>query len=70
MLKQYLPFFKAGAIKTINYRFNTFTWLVISVLQIVCIIFLWIGVYSSSPLGGDSVINGFTFKEIDRKSVV
>ena len=64
MLKQYLPFFKAGAIKTINYRFNTFTWLLISVLQIVCIIFLWIGVYSSSPSGGDSVINGFTFKEM------
>lgn len=61
MLRRYRPFFRAGAMETVAYRFNIFGWLIVSALQIVCVFFLWIGVYANSP---DSVINGFTLPEM------
>lgn len=64
MFKRYKPFFRAGAMDCLAYKFNMLGWLVVSVLQVACIFFLWIGVYKSSPNGMDSVINGFTFKEM------
>lgn len=64
MLKKYKPFFRAGAMETLAYKFNIFGWLVVSALQVMCLIFLWIGVYNYSEAGVDSVINGFTLKEI------
>ncbi len=64
MFKRYKPFFRAGAMDCLAYKFNMLGWLVVSVLQVACIFFLWIGVYKSSPNGVDSVINGFTFKEM------
>lgn len=64
MFRKYKPFFRAGAMESLAYKFSMFTWLLVSALQIACIFFLWIGVYKSSPDGVDSVINGFTFKEM------
>lgn len=64
MFKRYKPFFRAGAMDCLAYKFNILGWLVVSVLQVACIFFLWIGVYKSSPDGINSVINGFTFKEM------
>lgn len=64
MLKKYLPFFKAGAMDLLAFKFSIFTWLLISSFQIICVIFLWLAVYNSSPNGLDSIINGFKFNEI------
>ncbi len=64
MLKKYLPFFKAGAMDLLAFKFSIFTWLLISSFQIICVIFLWLAVYKSSPDGLNSIINGFKFNEI------
>ena len=64
MFKKYLPFFKASSMDLMAFKFNILIWLVISALQVVCVVCLWIGVYQSSINGVDSVINGFTFKEM------
>ncbi len=64
MLRKYKPFLKAGAMSAFAFRGAIFTWLGISALQIACVVFLWIAVYKNSPDGVDSVINGFTFKEM------
>lgn len=64
MLKRYLPFYKAGAINTMAYKFNLFIWLIVSVFEVACVVFLWFAVYSNSPDGMDSVINGYSFKEM------
>ncbi len=64
MFRRYKPFFRAGAMDCLAYKGAMFGWLVVSALEIICIFFLWIGVYKSSPNGVDSVINGFTFKEM------
>ena len=64
MLKKYKPFFRAGAMDLMAYKFNLFTWLFVSVFEVAIVIFLWIAVYKNSSNGLDSVINGFTFKEM------
>lgn len=64
MFKKYLPFFKAGAMDLLAFKFSIFTWLLISSFQIICVIFLWLAVYNSAPNGLDSIINGFKFNEI------
>lgn len=64
MFRRYKPFFRAGAMDCLAFKFSMFGWLVVSVLQVACVFFLWIGVYKSSPDGVNSVINGFTFKEM------
>ena len=64
MFRKYKPFFRAGAMETLAYRFNIFSWLIVSALQVLCMFFLWISVYKSSSSGVDSVINGFTLKEM------
>ena len=61
MLKKYKTFFRAGAMETLAYKFNIFGWLIVSALQVLCIFFLWIGVYRNSP---DEVINGFTLNDM------
>lgn len=64
MLRKYKPFLKAGAMNAFAYKSAIFTWLFISILQILCVVFLWVAVYQNSPDGMDSIINGFTFKEM------
>ena len=64
MLRKYKPFLKAGAMNAFAYKSAIFTWLIISILQILCVVFLWIAVYQNSESGMDTVINGFTFKEM------
>lgn len=64
MLKKYKPFFKAGAMGQMAYKFNILSWFVISILEWTCLIFLWFSVYRASEDGMDSVINGFSFKEM------
>lgn len=64
MFKKYLPFFKASSMDLMAFKFNILIWLIISALQVVCVVCLWIGVYQSSINGVDSVINGFAFKEM------
>ena len=64
MFKRYLPFFKAGAMDLVAFKFNIFSWLLVTSLQVVCIIFLWIAVYASSEFGMNSIINGFKFEEM------
>lgn len=64
MFKRYKPFFRAGAMSTLAYKFNLLSWVVISAFQIACLFFLWKGVYSNSVGGINSVINGFTYKQM------
>ena len=64
MLKRYKPFFRAGAMEVLAYKFNIFGWLIVSALQVLCVFFLWIGVYNNATDGVDSVINGFTLNEM------
>lgn len=64
MFKRYRPFFKAGAIGFFAYKFNVFSWLIVSCFQILWVIFLWMAVYKNSPDGVNSIINGFTYKEM------
>ena len=64
MFKRYRPFFKAGAMDMMAYKFNLFTWLIVTVFEVAVIVFLWVSVYRNSIDGFDSIINGFTFKEI------
>lgn len=64
MFKKYKPFFKAGAMAQMAYKFNILSWFIISFLEWSCLIFLWFSVYKASASGMESVINGFTFKEM------
>lgn len=64
MFRRYKPFFRAGMMSMLAYKGSLFGWFFISALEILCIYFLWLGVYKSSPGGIDSVINGFTLKEM------
>lgn len=67
MLKKYKPFFKAGAINALAYKAALLTWLIITVLEVGCVIFLWKAVFdNATPLPGqiEPIINGFTFKQI------
>lgn len=49
---------------TMAYRFNILMWVVVTVFEVACLVFLWLAVYSSSEGGIDAVINGFTYKEM------
>ena len=64
MFRRYKPFFKAGAMDLMAFKFNIFSWLIVSALQVSCLVFLWIAVYRNSIDGMDSIINGFSFKEM------
>lgn len=46
------------------YKFNLFTWLFVTIFEVLCVLFLWIAIYKNSLNGLDSVINGYTFKEM------
>ena len=61
MFKRYKPFFRAGAMDMMAFKFNLFTWLIVTVFEVAVIVFLWIAVYRNSIDGFDSVINGFSF---------
>ena len=60
-MKKYIPFFKAGMMEEMSYKAAIFSWLGISVLQLACIVFLWISVFANST---SDVINGFTFPQM------
>lgn len=64
MFKRYKPFFKAGSMDMMAFKFNIFSWLIVSALQVACLIFLWIAVFKNSTNGMDSIINGFSFQEM------
>lgn len=64
MFKRYKPFFRAGAMDLLAYKFSIFTWLFVTIFEVAVVIFLWIAVYKNSSDGVDSIINGFTFKEM------
>lgn len=64
MFKRYKPFFKAGSMDMMAFKFNIFSWLIVSALQVACLIFLWVAVFKNSINGMDSIINGFSFQEM------
>ncbi len=64
MFKKYKPFFRTGAMDLLAFKFNLFSWFFITLLQVICVLFLWISVFKNSPEGLNSVINGFSFKEM------
>lgn len=50
--------------ETLAYKFNIFSWLIVSALQVLCVFFLWIGVYRNAAAGAGAVINGFTLNDM------
>ena len=64
MLKKYKPFIRASAMDMMTWRFNILVWVVVTVFEVACLIFLWLAVYSSSEGGINASINGFTYKEM------
>lgn len=64
MFKRYKPFFRAGAMDLMAYKFTIYSWLLVTALQVACIIFLWLAVYNNAENGVDSIINGFSFKNM------
>ncbi len=64
MLKKYKPFLRASAMDLMAYKFNILIWVIVTIFEVVCLIFLWLAVYSSSEGGMDASINGFTYKEM------
>lgn len=64
MLKKYKPFFKAGAMAQMAYKFNLFSWFIISIFEWICLICLWFSVFKASQNDINSIINGFSFKEM------
>lgn len=64
MFKRYKPFFRAGAMDMLAYKFNLLTWLIVTVFEVAVIVFLWVAVYRNSNNGFDSIINGYSFKEM------
>ena len=64
MFRKYKPFFRASAMDMMAYRFNLLMWVVVTVFEVACLVFLWFAVYRSSEGGIDSIINGFSFKEM------
>ena len=64
MLKKYKPFFRGSALDMMAYRFNIFVWVLVTIFEVACLIFLWIAVYSSSENGMDTIIHGFSYKDM------
>ena len=64
MFKKYRPFLRASAMDMMAWRFNILVWVVVTVFEVACLIFLWLAIYSSSEGGIDASINGFTYKEM------
>lgn len=64
MLKRYKPFLRAGAIDTLAFRFHILMWAAITVLEVACLVFLWLAVYRSAEGGIDAEIHGFTYREM------
>ena len=64
MLKKYKPFLRASAMDMMAFKFNILVWVIVTVFEVACLIFLWLAVYSSSEGGIDASINGFTYKEM------
>ena len=65
-MKKYIPFFKAGMMEELSYKAAIYSWVVISILQLACILFLWSAVYANAE---GSAINGFTFEGSVKKVV-
>lgn len=63
-IKKYIPFMRASAMDLFAYKFHVISWLIVTVLEVLVVIFLWIAVYQSSLDGFNSIINGFSFKEM------
>ena len=64
MLKKYKPFLRASAMDLMAYKFNILIWVIVTIFEVACLVFLWLAVYSSSEWGMDASINGFTYKEM------
>ena len=63
-LRKYKPFVRASAIDMMAYRFNILIWVIVTIFEVACLVFLWFAVYQSSKGGIDASINGFTYKEM------
>ena len=64
MLKKYKPFLRASAMDLMAYKFNILIWVIVTIFEVACLVFLWFAVYQSSKGGFDASINGFTYKEM------
>ena len=55
-LRKYFPFFKANMMSVLSYRFNIVVWIIVTALEVMASLFLWIAVYKSS-LADDVTMN-------------
>jgi len=58
-IKKYWPFFKAGMMETVAHKANIYSWMIVTILQLACTVFLWVTVYANSQTG---ILHGFTFQ--------
>lgn len=63
-IRKYRPFLRAGFMDLFAYKAALFSWFFVSFLQVLFTLVLWQSVYKNSPNGTDSIIYGFSFKEI------
>lgn len=64
VLNRYIPFAKAGMKSFLVYKAQIFMWLIISLIEVLFVVFLYQAIYRNSADGINSVINGFTFYEM------
>ena len=67
IFRRYNAFMKTGVLNVFAYKFNVFTWLLVSASSLLCLFFLWMAVFNNSTA---DVINGFTFKKIVAYTVI
>ncbi|MBQ3583896.1 MAG: ABC-2 family transporter protein [Lachnospiraceae bacterium] len=67
VFNRYKAFMKTGILNVFAYKFNVFSWLLVSASSLMCLFFLWAAVFHNSPA---DIINGFTFKEIVSYTVI
>lgn len=67
LFAKYKAFMKTGILNVFAYKFNVFTWLLVVSSSLLCLFFLWAAVFDNSP---ESIINGFTFKEIVSYTII
>lgn len=54
-MKKYIPFFKAGMMEELSYKAAIYSWVVISILQLACVLFLWSAVYANAETSTSTI---------------
>ena len=56
---RYVPFFKAGMMTQITYRFSMLTWFLITMIEIAFLVFVYYGLYQNGTVPADNPLKTF-----------